>query len=140
MSTRANIIIKDDSSKLIFYRHSDGYPSCTGKSLAKFVRGYASKYRDNVTQSAGWLIIHGHQEYESRDSLLGRSSMYDWKVGAYEPSDSLSSDVDYIYTIDLMHQLLTCRRTTSKYWDDPTLENTQPCTDFQQISFKVGAA
>ena len=36
MSTRANIIIRDDVNKLFFYRHSDGYPEGTLPTLKQF--------------------------------------------------------------------------------------------------------
>lgn len=95
MSTRCNIVIKDDyGSELWFYRHSDGYPECAGESLKEFCQGYASgKLRNNVEQSSGWLILHRHEEYKKYG--------YDWKVGAYEPSVGQHGDIEFLYTIDL---------------------------------------
>lgn len=119
MGTRANIIITDGNSTLFFYRHSDGYPEETGKSLAEFVKGYAEKMRDNVVQSAGWLIIHGREEYS--DQLGGG---YAWKVGAYEPTDSLHGDVEYIYIIDLVAKTLECRACIGAFFETASLKNT----------------
>jgi hypothetical protein len=66
MSTRANIVIKDKHSQLIFYRHSDGYPEGTLPSLKKFMSWVkAGTIRNNVSQAAGWLIMVGAQEYDS---------------------------------------------------------------------------
>jgi len=108
MSTRANIIIKDSDAKLIFYRHSDGYPDYTGKDLKDFVKGYTNgSFRDNAIQSAGHLILRGHQEYKKYTSM-------DWKVGAYEPTDSIHGDIEYLYTIDLEKRVLTCKDVYSK--------------------------
>lgn len=99
MSTRANIIIKDSYSKLYFYRHSDGYPEVTGKSLKSFVKKYTkNKFRLDATQSAGWLIIKGYQEYFKYKKSLFDS---DWKVGAYEPTTKIHGDIEYLYIIDL---------------------------------------
>ena len=71
MSTRASIIIKDEDEKLIFYRHSDGYPTGTMPTLNKFLELVKSgKIRDNVGQSAGWLIILGALEYEPSGSVF----------------------------------------------------------------------
>ena len=66
MSTRANIIIKDEHSQLIFYRHSDGYPEGALPTLNKFMDWVkAGKIRDNVDQASGWLILIGAQEYDT---------------------------------------------------------------------------
>jgi len=96
MSTRANIIIKDGNEKLWFYRHSDGYPEGTLPTLNKFLNLIKEgKIRDNISQAAGWLILIGHEEYGSKNPL------YDWKVGAYEPTIGRHGDIEYLYTIDL---------------------------------------
>ena len=61
MSTRANIVIKDEYSELWFYRHSDGYPEGTLPTLTEFLDAVkAGLIRNNVSQAAGWLIIIGH--------------------------------------------------------------------------------
>lgn len=100
MSTRCNVIIQDEFNKLYFYRHSDGYPECTGESLKRFVRGYTKhKFRLNSSQSAGWLILHGHYEY-------GLTAYDAWKVGAYEPTSEIHADIEYKYIIDLVNREL----------------------------------
>lgn len=104
MSTRANIIIKDDYNKLIFYRHSDGYPECTMNDLIEFCKGYNTTMRTDVMQSAGWLIIRGHEDLKSHNY-----QGYDWKVGNYEPTTSIHGDIEYLYTIDLSKGTLTCK-------------------------------
>jgi hypothetical protein len=112
MSTRANIIIQDAyGTKLWFYRHSDGYPEVTEKSLEVFMGWLREgKIRDNVGQAAGWLIILGHTEYEKYNSAneptLDGSGM-GWKVGAYEPTSGQHSDIEYLYTVDLDDKTLT---------------------------------
>lgn len=97
MSTRANIVIKDAHEKLWFYRHSDGYPEGTMPTLEKFLQYVKDgKIRNNVGQAAGWLIIIGHNEYETPDT-----PDKDWKVGAYEPTTGQHCDIEYLYTVDL---------------------------------------
>lgn len=118
MSTRANVVIKDEYTTLYFYRHSDGYPSETGESLKRFVEGYKSgKYRLDAMQSAGWLVLHGHEEY-GRDAKT-------WKVGAYEPTSEIHGDIDYKYVIDLKEQTITC------------FDPHNPCEEFKPYSFKA---
>lgn len=137
MGTRANVIITDEYSQIIFYRHSDGYPECTGESLKEFVKGYGSHpakssptMRLDAMQSAGWLVIHGHNEYGPQGKGM------EWKVGAYEPTANLHGDAEYIYVIDLKAGALTCRvpKDAKKWWDKPTLSNTKPVPEFK-VSF-----
>jgi hypothetical protein len=98
MSTRANIIIKDEfNEKIIFYRHSDGYPEGTMPTLEKFLNMVINgEIRNNSQQASGWLVLIGHDEY--KDSINEFNS---WKVGAYEPTSYISDDAEYIYTVDL---------------------------------------
>lgn len=121
MSTRANIIIKDSYGELIFYRHSDGYPSVTLNSLLIFMRWIKErKLRDNIEQSAGWLIALGMKEYNTtlkRSEKTGKlediekpdlfipglddNDGLNWKIGAYEPSTMIHGDIEYLYTLTI---------------------------------------
>lgn len=141
MGTRAHVIICDEDSSLIFYRHSDGYPEETGESLKGFIKMYENgSLRLNPSQSAGWLILHGHIEYSENKELTCRPNPKDnyngWKVGAYEPTNSLHGDVEYIYIIDLKAGTLSCRVPKSGFWDKPTLANTTACKEFKTVQFK----
>lgn len=143
MSTRASIIIKDDTDQLIFYRHSDGYPDVTGADLKAFVQDYASgKMRKNVPQSAGWLIVRGHKEYLG-SPFTGKpldAGYTGWKCGAYEPNTALTCDSEYIYIIDLDKGTLECRVPNgAEYWDSPTLGNTRACKEFKTVRFHLEA-
>lgn len=114
MSTRANIIIKDEYCTLYFYRHSDGYPSCTFEDLKGFVKDYTTNhFRLDAGQSAGHLILRGHAEYKT-DGLLDNDSM-SWKVGSYEPTDQIHGDVEYVYTINLIKRTLSYGKTVHKF-------------------------
>jgi hypothetical protein len=139
MSTRTVVILKDETSKVIFYRHSDGYPACTGEDLKKFVEGYRTgMMRDNVGQSAGWIIVRGHAEYLEKNAFTGEPTsegFSGWKVGAYEPAGNLGMGEEYIYIIDLEKMTLTCRVPGKGYDENPTLKNTRVCKEFPAVSF-----
>lgn len=116
MSTRANVVLTESwsykntkgkvvnkSNKLYFYRHSDGYPEGTLPTLEIFMdwlnRGLI---RNNVSQSAGWLIVIGNTEYKSGTNPEAKG----WKVGAYEPTTGIHGDVEYVYVIDVLNKTL----------------------------------
>jgi hypothetical protein len=110
MSTRANIIIKDKYSELIFYRSCDGCPDCCGKSLEHFCQlGRQKKIRDHLVQASGWLIILGAAEYKSVSPKCFEGERFEfseieplnWKCGAFEPTDSIHFDIEYLYVVDL---------------------------------------
>ena len=110
MSTRANIIIQDKNDKLYFYRHSDGYPETTMESLKEFCNMYKNQLRDNVNQSAGWLILLGAIEYGFNGDIKKPNDLLsmEWKVGAYEPTTMVHGDIEFLYTIDLVNKELKC--------------------------------
>jgi hypothetical protein len=99
MSTRSNILVTDGNENLLFYRHSDGYPS--GQfTLLRFMQEIKDgKIRNNVNQSAGWLVVWGNEEYaDSRKEFPDSSG---WKVGAYEPTDMYGGDIEYFYICNI---------------------------------------
>ena len=116
MSTRANIVIKDEYDKLWFYRHSDGYPEGTLPTLEKFMNALKDgTIRNNVNQAAGWLILLGAEEYDVKPDFTspnykrdGREK--DWKCGAYEPTTGQHGDIEYLYTIDLEKKTLEVKK------------------------------
>lgn len=106
MSTRANIKVVDDATTLWFYRHSDGDPETTLPVLTQFMRWMINgRIRTNASQSSGWLIALGMQEY----GTIGKLYLYgepngDWKIGTIEPTDGQHSDINYLYTVDTAKQ------------------------------------
>ena len=106
MSTRCNVVIKDSyGDELIFYRHSDGYPEGVKESLNTFLNMVKQGLiRDNAVQSAGHLILIGHEEYNKfKNGSMG------WKVGAYEPTTRIHDDIEFLYTIDLEKKTITTK-------------------------------
>lgn len=117
MSTRCNVVVTDEfGAKIMFYRHSDGYPSGVAPTLGEFLRLVkTNRLRDNAEQSAGWLIVLGYEEYSQGDygndlaKMRGNTegtNMSGWKVGAYEPSTGIHGDIEYLYEIDLKAKAL----------------------------------
>ena len=136
MSTRANILVKDNYDELWFYRHSDGYPSCTAESLKTFV-GWVNegKIRNNANQASGWLVLTGHKEYLETDAepLAPTSSGYSgWKCGAYEPTSGQHGDIEYLYTIHLEEKTVKVLRL---YGDE---ETTYSFDEFLSKDFQKG--
>lgn len=123
MSTRANIVLKDQHEKLFFYRHSDGYPEVTRDNSLSIFMDWLNRglIRPNVGQASGWLIIIGANEYDydwkhsqciSKNSVLNQynPTHVGWKVGAYEPTTGIHGDVEWVYEINLVSKTLTTYR------------------------------
>ena len=147
MSTRANIkVISSREKPLWFYRHSDGYPEGAMPLIARFMdwlnRGMI---RDNVGQSAGWLIILGHLEYrpnpEPKEKFdLPQFSPVDeradycglgWKCGSIEPTTwELHGDVEYLYTIDLSKKTVACQAVISAEKNEFKYEPLKPLEEY----------
>jgi len=138
MSTRTNLIIQDQYSKLWFYRHSDGYPEGTYKTLCEFMqRVVDNTIRNNVGQAAGWLIVIGHEEYKAgtprnpdgtfrkrtkdeQERVESHKKYSDWKVGSYEPTESRHADIEYLYILDLPSGIVQVYQTPfDADWDKP---------------------
>lgn len=112
MSTRCQVIVKDEYSEVWLYRHSDGYPEVTKPSLEKFLSWVKDgKIRADAMQSAGWLVILGHQEYAEYRKATADGSPGDWKVGAYEPCEPKEhGDIEYLYTVDLIKRTVKYKK------------------------------
>lgn len=131
MSTRANIILKEGSEQLFFYRHSDGYPEGCLPLLEKFLSWVKGRnLRADLSQSAGWLIILGAIEYNTIPKFRTEETGFpggkvygdiksveppanngsDWKVGAIEPTTGIHGDIEWLYTIDLAAETLEYHR------------------------------
>ncbi len=148
MSTRANIkLIANNETPLWFYRHSDGYPEGAMPTLQKFMDYVkAGKIRANVGQSAGWLVVLGHQEY--RPAPEGNPAEYrppqfipsgegsggmGWKVGAIEPTScELHGDTEYLYTLDLSAKTIRCEHIVRDY-GTPANYSKKPKVTFELV-------
>lgn len=138
MSTRCNIVIKEtfnyknengkqisETTKLFFYRHSDGYPEGAMPVLNIFMKWLKDgKIRADVQQGSGWLILLGAMEYntlpkfETQEPHFKGGKRYgntdtiqdpeDWKCGSIEPTTCIHGDIEYLYVIDLNKKEIEC--------------------------------
>lgn len=107
MSTRCNIKLVSGPDVLWFYRHSDGYPGGAMPLLEEFMGHIKSgAIRNNMSQSAGWLIYLGAKEYGFHEPNELNTGM-GWKVGSIEPTTEQHGDIEYLYTVDLQAQTIT---------------------------------
>ena len=156
MSTRSQVIIKDQDSEQWFYRHSDGYPEGNMPILRKFIQLVRDgKIRNNVSQGSGWLTVLGMIEYQSmnpawfpefgqdswkvKDSQVGQIlatlEPTNWKQGSYEPEGpGRHGDIEFIYIVDMNAGTVTGYETS---WDDPEgLKDRQVCQDTPEKPWK----
>lgn len=90
MSTRCNVIIKNDASEknsesVILYHHHDGYPDGVGAELKKVL---------------------------SQGTFSDKSELSEVLVGdyeGYEVEEGLHGDIEYLYTISLNQRQLKCQ-------------------------------
>ena len=80
MATRSNTIIKLGRTKLIFYKHHDGYPSGVGKDLFDKLCHYNSNLSDEKTINIEEFI----------------QSMF----FSFDLVEEVSSDIDYLYILN----------------------------------------
>ena len=106
MSTRCQVIVKDQYDEVWFYRHSDGYPEGATPTLIQFMNLVKSGVlRNNAEQSSGWLVLIGAKEYG-----MSLDNIADWKVGAYEPcAPKRHGDIEFLYTLDLEKLTITVK-------------------------------
>ena len=117
MSTRSNILVTDGQEKLLFYKHCDGYH--TGQEiLLKYMQEIKDgKLRNNVSQSAGWLIVFGYLNRTKSGNGL------DWQVGDYEPTDYYGSDIEYFYICDIKKMQIQVFSAHFPYEDEDNIKN-----------------
>ena len=90
MATRCNVKVTDGKDHAWYYRHWDGYPECTGKSLEHFMLWVWSGRVKTLADVAYWLIALG--AHERADEGCGKFDESDnpatWTMGYYEPTDA----------------------------------------------------
>jgi len=107
MSTRSNIIIKDNSCKVYLYRHSDGYPEGAGVDLKKFLEKH--EYDKWSGSQLATDLIRFHEPTD-----------YGFKVEDYYPyelTNGIHGDIEYLYVINLIDNTLKCYDVTG--FDNP---------------------
>jgi hypothetical protein len=136
MGTRAQVVFKQGSRRLWFYRSEDGYPKVVIKSLQKLV-GIIDKHKIRyIDRAAGWLVVIGRDELLNSDQQILAVNP-DWvpvdngRVGTYEPcSTGLSKDISYLYWVDMDECLIYCDdfegpRKLLFEWENPNNETAR---------------
>jgi len=90
MSTRCNIILKDDKHQVILYHHCDGYPEGVGAYLYK-------GFHETLT---------GCKHIYLDDCV--NSLLKDEKDSSYEWTECIHGDIEYLYEIDTHNKTLKC--------------------------------
>lgn len=90
MSTRCNVIIKNDASErnsesIILYHHHDGYPEGVGEELKKVLAQGTFSDKSELSE----VLVGDYDGYEVEDGLAG--------------------DIEYLYTISLNQRQLKCQ-------------------------------
>lgn len=96
MSTRSNIIVKDDSSKFYLYRHCDGYPDITGRHLKRTLANNAYSQFDGAKLASDLI--------QYNETLKYTNTVY----YPYELTYCIHGDIEYLYVIDLKENSLKC--------------------------------
>ena len=91
MSTRCNIILKDENKnkKIYLYHHHDGYPEGVGADLAHFVTEWNTGYSYCIEELAN-RMIKGIE-----------SPLYGKVDNGYELTSCLHGDIEYLYIVRL---------------------------------------
>jgi hypothetical protein len=98
MSTRCNIIVRDDKNQYTLYHHRDGYPDGVGKDLYYKFKSWT---QDSNKLSATKLV----------NKLLK-----DKEDDGYELTTGLHADIEYLYEIDCIYGYVKCRCVRN--WDN----------------------
>ena len=91
MSTRAHVIVKDESDKKYLYHHCDGYPDGVGEDLESFI------------------IDIGGADLKSAEIFC--NMINDWDP-AFEIDNGIHGDEEYIYVVDLPSRKYFCYEVT----------------------------
>lgn len=95
MSTRCNVIIKEQSDKFFqLYHHHDGYPEGVGMNLEEYMEIMPDECFTDGEKFADFLCdprLHDEYEYEGTNICP-------------------HSDIEYLYIIDLQKREITCFR------------------------------
>lgn len=108
MSTRCNIILREEYGRSIYlYHHHDGYPSGVGSLLLGWLRDKSRLGCWDAEHFATELVRVGIP-YTGRDWRTGEEQ--ECIDDEYECSVGLHGDIEFLYVIDCSREKLTCYR------------------------------
>ena len=120
MSTRASIIIKDESESYILYCSSDGYPEYAGVRLKEILESFDYTF--------GHRIVTAIVRYNERSNHL---LLAGHKYYPFEIYSTIPSDIEYLYIIDVPTMDITCYSTGrligvyDKFTEELIIENCE---------------
>lgn len=92
MSTRCNVIIKNDKDFIQLYHHYDGYPAGVGRMLQKCIH-------DMISMD---ILLDTHPVVEYLCSQNGGS---EWEL---DTTQYLHGDIEFLYIVDLYEKSVKC--------------------------------
>lgn len=102
MSTRCNVIIKEDDNKFFqLYHHHDGYPDGVGTDLEDYIKLMDKDCLSNGEKFVNFLC----------DPL--RQDEYEFEGTSINPHD----DIEFLYFIDLQKHEIYCYSIDLVNWD-----------------------
>ena len=102
MGTRSNTILKDGKTKIVLYRHYDGYPSANGISLANIMTETVafSKNYESETTSDGTVITTIDDDFRKPIQFFLEESLS--HNGIYRIENDVCLDSEFIYEITFL--------------------------------------
>jgi hypothetical protein len=130
MSTRSQILFRQGKSKVMIYRHSDGYPTGALGDLVSFFQWNQGRNTDLSYMTANYIYFMkkdseaycdydwkadkstGHYELNWKDEKYAKDGNLSTKLGyGIVDSDSIGSWTEYFYDVELMantHIVIKC--------------------------------
>lgn len=111
MSTRCNVIIRQQGVQVVLYHHHDGYPEGVGMDL---IERFGKNFRD---EKAHVLSL----SYAVNALIKDQNDEYEWCL-------RLHGDIEYLYTVDLERKTIVCEAVDN--WDEFKITDTIDMLEF----------
>ena len=118
MATRSSIILNNGETRIVLYRHYDGYPSVNGRDLANIMVEtveFNKKYESEMTSDGTVIETIDDDFREPIQFFLEKLLSHD---GDYRIQNFVSDDSEYVYEIGFLRTEFTFRITSSDLEDD----------------------
>lgn len=118
MATRSSIILTDGATRIVLYRHYDGYPSVNGLDLANIMAEtvkFSEKYESKMTSDGASIRTIDDNFREPIQFFLEKLLSHD---GDYRIQSFVSDDSEYIYDIGFLRTEFTFRIGSSDFKDN----------------------
>jgi len=109
MATRSSIILNNGETRIVLYRHYDGYPSANGLDLANIMAEtveFNKKYESEMTSDGTVITTIDDDFREPIQFFLEKLLSFD---GVFRIQNFVSDDSEYVYEITF---------TARKRWEE----------------------